>query len=78
MRRWLVNKQGPTSFSPDQQKNAPTNGAFCGEYALMGQIKPDYFNKDNTPCADWLACANMAVAACEMICDLAMLVVSEA
>jgi hypothetical protein len=60
------------------KKNAPTSGAFSSQSALLGLIKPDYFNRDNTPCADWLACANMAVAACEIICDLAMLVVSEA
>ena len=37
-----------------------------------------YFNRANTPCADWLAWANIAVAACEMICERAMLVVSDA
>jgi hypothetical protein len=42
------------------------------------EVNLNYFNKLNTDCDDWLACANMAVAACWMICDLAKLVVSEA
>ena len=35
---------------------------------------PTYFSKANTLCCDWLAWANIAVAACEMICALARLV----
>ena len=36
----------------------------------------NYFKSDNTPCADWLACANIAVAACVKIWLLAKAVVS--
>ena len=42
------------------------------------RVNSTYFSKDNTLCCDWLAWANMAVAACEMICALARLVVSAA
>ena len=35
-----------------------------------------YLSKANTDCADWLACANIAVAACVIICALAKLVLS--
>ena len=36
----------------------------------------DYLSKAKTDWADWFACANIAVAAWVMICDLAKFVVS--
>ena len=59
------------------KKNAPLwRGVLGSGKPLWGCA--NYFSKDRTLWADWLACANMAVAACEMICERARLVVSVA
>ena len=41
-------------------------------------VKSYYFSSESTVCGCWLACANIAVAACEMICCLASAWVSVA
>ena len=58
-------------------KNGP-EGPFLLNTEVFTSLKLNYFNKAKTDCDDWFACANIAVAACEMICDLARLVVSVA
>jgi len=59
------------------KKNGP-EGPYLLNTEVFTSWKLNYFNKANTDWPDWFACANIAVAACEMICDLASLVVSVA
>ena len=45
----------------------------------LRRVSPSpYLSKASTVCEDWLACANIAVAACAMICERARDVVSTA
>ena len=62
--------------SPHKPKKPPIKSGFFEERRVFAgdhQVKT-YFSRASTLCCDWLAWANMAVAACETICDLARLV----
>jgi len=73
---WIgKNLQVPESvdlLSPpmNEKSQSPCDGDWLGDpeaRSLRYFQVADYFNKASTLCCDWLACANMAVAACEMI-----------
>ncbi len=67
---WLGKMEKATGFN----RRWLLKGLGC-----KSQANPEleaYLSKANTDCADWLACANIAVAACVIICALAKLVLS--
>ena len=68
LRRGVHPKSAPTRGAQKKPPRFDLDGLGGAAYAYLSRAKTD--------CADWLACASMAVAACWMICDLAKLVVS--
>ena len=73
----LLHCSAQFSQHPSPRKKPPFQVAFgfAAKLASGGKrLAKAYFSKASTLCCDWLAWANMAVAACEMICALAKLV----
>ena len=74
----MKNSQALIAATAKKSHRVFTPVAFEGAW-LLSQANLEleaYLSKANTDCADWLACANIAVAACVIICALAKLVLS--
>ena len=78
-RNWITTKSqiniGPAESRLTDSGNSP--GLWPGLLRQAPKLQSAacsngaYRSRASTPCCDWLAWASMAVAACEMICDLA-------